>query len=399
MEHLWDCAIGGRATSPEAVLGILSDDELEVFTKDVKRHVDASHAWLLRAVEELDRRKVPERRHVLTTRQWLKRFCRMTGAAATAVVASARSLAHMPDVAQRAESGGIPHENVRQIVAAQRRHPEAFPLHEPVFADIATYLDARDLRRAIGHWQQQVDQAASVGECDVRRARRRMTLAQTVDGMWHQEGWYDPESGHVIATALRAFSDAGHLDREDRRTHGQRMVDGLVDICRFALDHGGDGGGVGASSGGTKPHLTVTVDLHQLLADDAPPTRGESRLAEIDGTPVTAETIRRLACDAGVAGIVVGPDREPLDVGRTRRTVTPAIRRALDLRDGGCRWDGCDRPASWCDAHHLEHWALGGATSLANMVLLCRRHHTAIHEGTVHDRIGRIADPPTRPPP
>ena len=131
----------------------------------------------------------------------------MTGAAASGVVASARSLAHMPDVAKRAEAGEIPSENVRQIVAARRYLPAEFPLHEPVFADIATYLDARDLRRAIEHWRQQVDHATVVGECADRRARRRMTLQQTVDGMWHHEGWYDPESGHVIAAALRAVTD------------------------------------------------------------------------------------------------------------------------------------------------------------------------------------------------
>ena len=388
--HLGNCAIGGTAASPEAVLAQLSDEELEAFTKDVKRHVDAGHAWLLRAVEELDRRQVPERHHVLTTRQWLKRFCRMTGAAATAVVAGARSLAHMPDVADRAEAGEIPHENLRQVVAARTRHPEAFALHEPVFADIATYLDARDLRRAIGHWQQQVDHALVVGECDDRRARRRMTLQQTVDGMWHHEGWYDPESGHVIAAALRAVSDPGLIDPDDRRTHGQRMVDGLVDVCRFSLDHGRSV----PSSGGTKPHVTVTVGLDQLTACGDVVTGPNAPLPEIDGTSVPVETIRRLACDAGVVRIVVGPEGEPLDVGRSQRTVTPAIRRALDLRDRGCRWDGCDRPASWCDAHHVRHWARGGATSLDNMVLLCRRHHTAIHDG-----IDRIADPPMRPPP
>jgi hypothetical protein len=70
-----------------------------------------------------------------------------------------------------------------------------------------------------------------------------------------------------------------------------------------------------------------------------------------------------------------------LDVGRRTRTVPPAIRTALVVRDRGCAFPGCDRPPSWTDAHHLEHWADGGPTALDNLVLLCRRHHRAVHEG------------------
>jgi hypothetical protein len=99
------------------------------------------------------------------------------------------------------------------------------------------------------------------------------------------------------------------------------------------------------------------------------------------GQPVTAETARRVACDAGVIPVVLGADSEPLDIGRHSRVVPAGLRRALHLRDGGCRFAGCDRPAGWCDAHHIRHWADGGETSLANLVLLCAHHHTLIHEG------------------
>ena len=73
-----------------------------------------------------------------------------------------------------------------------------------------------------------------------------------------------------------------------------------------------------------------------------------------------------------------GPDGSVLDVGRKTRTVPPAIRRALDHRDGGCRFPGCG--LRFCDAHHVKHWADGGETRLGNLVLLCRRHHRAVHE-------------------
>ena len=93
---------------------------------------------------------------------------------------------------------------------------------------------------------------------------------------------------------------------------------------------------------------------------------------------VPAGTSRRIACDAGRVVMTHGPDGSVLDVGRKTRTVPPAIRRALDHRDGGCRFPGCG--LRFCDAHHIKHWADGGETRLDNLVLLCRRHHRAVHE-------------------
>jgi len=93
---------------------------------------------------------------------------------------------------------------------------------------------------------------------------------------------------------------------------------------------------------------------------------------------VPAGTSRRIACDASLVVMTHGPDGSVLDVGRKTRTVPPAIRRALDHRDGGCRFPGCG--LRFCDAHHVKHWADGGETRLDNLVLLCRRHHRAVHE-------------------
>jgi hypothetical protein len=96
--------------------------------------------------------------------------------------------------------------------------------------------------------------------------------------------------------------------------------------------------------------------------------------------PIDAATVRRLACDASVTRVVLGPRSEPLDVGRRTAVVPPAIRRAVVVRDRRCRFPGCDRPPPWCDAHHVTHWGDGGATSVDNLVLLCRRHHRLTHE-------------------
>jgi hypothetical protein len=89
---------------------------------------------------------------------------------------------------------------------------------------------------------------------------------------------------------------------------------------------------------------------------------------------------RRLACDATIIPMVLGAHSEPLDVGRAKRLVTPAQRRALIVRDGGCRWPGCDRGPEWTDAHHIIAWIFDGVTAVWNLVLLCRHHHVNVHE-------------------
>jgi len=88
---------------------------------------------------------------------------------------------------------------------------------------------------------------------------------------------------------------------------------------------------------------------------------------------------RQLACDASIMRVVMAGGSEPLDVGRRTAIVSPAMRRAVIARDRHCRFPGCDRPSTWCDAHHVVHWADGGPTSVANLLLLCRRHHRMVH--------------------
>ena len=131
----------------------------------------------------------------------------------------------------------------------------------------------------------------------------------------------------------------------------------------------------GRPSAGAHPEVTVLVDVEALAAEG--PAAGR---CELDGgAALAAETARRLCCDAG---IVVSTHRsgKVLDVGRRRRTISPALGRALRARDGCCQFPGCTNHR-FVDAHHIEHWAHGGETALDNLVLLCRHHHRLVHEG------------------
>jgi hypothetical protein len=184
------------------------------------------------------------------------------------------------------------------------------------------------------------------------------------------DGELDPETGETLLTALGAVQGAETRSRgsDDDRTPAQRRADALGEICRQWLD-GADRPVVG----GERPHLTVTVAAQALGRDSR-------EAGELDhGGPVPRQIARRVACDASVMRVVMAGVSEPLDVGRRTALISPSLRRAVIVRDGHCRFPGCDRPHTWCDAHHVEHWADGGPTSLPNLLLLCRRHHRMVH--------------------
>ena len=191
------------------------------------------------------------------------------------------------------------------------------------------------------------------------------------------------------------------LKGQDPRSAATRRADALLELI---------GRAVAAPEGVTRTprtQLVVTMTLEALLEQ----VRGTA-VAD-NGEVLSAATVRRLACEAGITPAVLGAPSEPLDLGHWERYFTRAQRRALALRDKGCTWPGCSIPYQWCEAHHAEHWANGGLTDLSNGTLICGRHHTLAHQlglfpsitptGVrwlrVPDRPGEpLGDPPGEPP-
>ena len=274
----------------------------------------------------------------------------------------------MPAVAEEAVTGAIVTSGVKLLARARDRHPDEFVHHEPVFADVGTYLNARDLRTAVDHWDQQVGFEAALDEVQDDADTRELFFNQSYRGKWDLQGRFGVGDGHVINTALRGYIQASYMDGDDKRPMPQRLAEAQIGICQFWLDHNN----TVETSGGEKPHITVVVPYDILTGD-------KKQLPELDGYTIDPETLKRWSCDAGIVRIITNGDSQPIDVGRRTRTIPPALRRALDLRDKGCVWKGCDAPASWCDAHHIIHWANGGETNLENCQLLCRKHHTRTH--------------------
>jgi hypothetical protein len=269
-----------------------------------------------------------------------------------------------------------------------------------VLLDAARRLDPPALRKVVGHLCEVADPDAADQQTQRQHDRRWLWLSPTFEGMVAIDGLLDPEAGETLLTALEPLARPTTAD--DERSAAQRRADALTELARRQLE-----GGRLPQSGGVRPQVAVTIELASLL--------GQAGLPGGEGAwmgPLPAETARRLACDATLTRVLVtrhrdpagqgddgdlparlraamtllppalgGAPTQPLEVGRATRVIAHAQHTALTVRDGGCRFPGCDRPLAWCDAHHLRHWVHGGPTDLGNLVLLCRGHHHAVHEG------------------
>ena len=370
-------------TQPDAILETirrLPNEALKDTVLVAKRLIDRTTAELACLVAELDDRGLTEIDDGLSTTSWLRHRSRMTPTEASGTLKTARALADMPTIVTAALNGEIPAKSLQLLSQARDRHVDAFATHEPVFGDIATWLSVGDLRRAISTWDQQVDYDQALEDVQDAEERAELFFTQAYLGRWDMYGSFGVADGHVINTALRGYIQASYLDGTDRRPMSQRLAEAEVGIHQFWLDHNT----TVETSGGEKPHITVVVDYKTLVGD-------RNQIPELDGYAIDPETLRRWSCDAGVVRIITDAESQPIDVGRRTRTIPPSLRRALELRDGGCSWEGCDAPVSWCDAHHIVHWADGGETNLDNTCLLCRKHHTRTHR--TEERILPAAEP------
>lgn len=352
-------------------LAAVGDEELVVDLDELERASRAIEAERSRRLAELERRGSFARDGFLSLTAWLVARHRVPGASAARRVRLARVLERMPLVAASLASGEIDPAAAGLLASAHEACPEAFGELEGVLVGAARALGLADLRRVVEHFRQTADMGLAERAEDRRHERRGLYVSPTLDGMVRVDGDLDAETGQVLISSLRAVMDADARARSepDRRTPAQRRADALGEICRAWLDRSDR-----PTVAGERPHVVVTVHLDAL--------RGLPGAAELqDAGPITPEAARRLACDARVMRVITGPDSQPLEVGRSTRVVPPALRRALGVRDPGCRFPGCGRPPGWCDAHHVVHWADGGETGLGNLVLLCRPHHRLIHRG------------------
>jgi Domain of unknown function (DUF222)/HNH endonuclease len=238
---------------------------------------------------------------------------------------------------------------------------------EPVLLEAAEHMHPGHVWLVGQQVRHTIDPDGALAAANAAYARRRLSLITNIDGAIELAGLLDAEGGALLRTAIDALTRP--LPGDDRVT-SQRRADALVELARRQLDDGSL-----PASGGQRPHVTVTIPVAALSGGgDGPP-------AELEWAgPIVDEAALRLSCDGVRTTVTVDEEGMPVGVGRATRTIPPSLRRALVVRDRGCRFPGCDRPPPWTDAHHIAHWGRGGKTELPNLVLLCRPHHRLVHE-------------------
>lgn len=304
---------------------------------------------------------------------WLREHANMTShAAATAVCAGERAPRLRLSAASLIDGRiGFAHfgwmANTAQAIDQSGSATAVFD--ERWLLGKAETLNVQRFRTVCDHVRHAADRAAFLEERVAGREQRTLTLRAFEGGCVEVAALLDPEGGALVRTALDPL--ARPLGRDDLRSREQRYADALVELCSHRLDNGQI-----PQTASQRSHLQVTTTLETLRNLRGAPA-GDMEYAGL----VAARTVQRLGCDATISRVLVDARSQIIDVGRSERVVPGATRRALNVRDRGCRWPGCDRPPAWTAAHHVVHWGHAGATDLPNLVLLCRHHHWSVHEG------------------
>jgi len=225
--------------------------------------------------------------------------------------------------------------------------------------------------------------------------QRRQTFLRhwiDADGMTNLFGKFDPERGSVVAALLDAGVEAMFHSGDGEvpidcdssiEPNDHRRALALVAMLQGRPD-GLTGIALGGSSCDRPARAEIVVHIdYELLAGAVGETGlGDARTCRtLNGSELTVETIRRLACEAEIIPLVLDGKSVPLDVGKSKRLATAHQRRALAAVHETCAIDGCSVKLSHCEPHHIDYWVKGGATDLNNLVPLCSRHHHAAHEG------------------
>jgi Domain of unknown function (DUF222)/HNH endonuclease len=302
----------------------------------------------------------------LSLTRWVAVHADLSDGEARSLVGLAETAVSHPRTAEALESGSLSHSRARMLSRVAQSHPKLYERDEPMLLDFAGNLELKDLRRSIRYWANCADDSQAERAADRRRDLSHLHASVTYSGMVRLDGLLDPETGEAVLTALDAACPPPLAT--DSRSVANRRAEALGQVCEQWLRNG-------TIDGGLRAAVSLSVDLDTLEGRPG-------RRSDLDHTgPVTPETAKRILCDADVTRVITRGASEVLDLGRSTRVPSPALRKAMVARDQGCRFRGCDRPAVWCDVHHIVHWLNGGETSLENCLLLCRYHHTFVHRG------------------
>ena len=404
-----------------------ADDELDALQDlgdeiaTLAAHIHAAEYRFLTLIAEFDRLRGWEPGGHRSCAHWLAFRIGIDLGAARERLRAARALVELPQISASMEQGELSFAKVRALTRV------ATPESEGELLELAHCSTAAQLERTVRAWRR----LNRRDEQEVERMRHRsrcFSVFPDEDGMYLVRGRLDPEVGAMLMRAVEAAGDAlfrtdtsEDIEPKQRRADAVGLLAERALAVGFGLGKGAEGRraedavteGNGAVAHKRAASETSTDDesdgaplsgsraerYQVVLHVEAPTLESESepgRSELEDGTRLSAETSRRLSCDASVVRLTEAPDGSVLDVGRKTRTIPPALRRALESRDRGCRFPGCG--LRFTDAHHIKHWADGGETNLENVLLICRFHHRLVHEEgyTVHFPRDRRPNSPDR---
>ena len=339
---------------------------------ELSAHLEAATARLLGLIRVFDARG-GWNNGFRSCAHWLSWRVGLDLGAAREKVRVARALGTLPLLSEALARGEVSYAKVRAVTRV------ATPETEERLLGVARGGTASHVERIVRGWRR-VDRYAEAKADKCRHRARGLVIHHDEDGTVVLRGRLSPQVGALLLKALDAARET--LYQRQRGERAQRLPDPVADpptpaqqradalglLAETALHHELDPG-----APGERYQVVVHIDAPVLADSDAP---GQSVLET--GTHVSAETCRRLACDASRVVMRHEADGRVVEIGARTRTIPPALRRALHHRDQTCRFPGCG--LSFGQGHHLRHWAQGGPTTLSNLALLCRRHHRAVHE-------------------
>ena len=382
-----------RATNHAAL------DRLEAQITELWGHLNAATYRFLLLVAEFDRSEAYARHGLVSTARWLNWQCGIGKVAAREKVRVARALESLPGISAAFASGEFSYSKVRAMTRV------ATPANEAVLVGIGRHGTATHVENLVKkyRWTQRRD-AGALAHAQQLNRQVHSFYDETDTFVLHAR--LPTEVGALVRKALQIAGDLvrEHSEEEARariqastversqaeieagtwaindqeRSHAARRADALKLIVETFLATTSDQ--IEATSSADRCQVVVHVD-QAVLTEPVVASADEPHRCELDDGPALAlDTVRRLACDGTIVGILEGDDGEPLDVGRKTRSLPLPLKRALRSRDGGCRFPGCDR-TRFTEGHHVKHWADGGETKLSNLVSLCSFHHQLVHEG------------------
>jgi hypothetical protein len=343
---------------------------------ELAAHIHAATYKFLVLIREFDERSGWSCGATKSCAHWLNYRCGIGLGAAREKVRVAHAMKDLPLICEAFRKGEVSYSKVRAMTRV------ATPKNEDRLMNIAAHGTASHVEQAVRYYRRHQRSEALLHE-NRRHALRELNWYHDDDGTWVFRGRFTPEQGALLEQALSAVMHQAWEERKDVPAEtpedhieyrpepiAAQRADAMERLAEVYLaDTGQD------RSGGERYMVNIHTEAETLREDGA----GAESEVENCGC-VSAETSRRMACDASVVHWREDEEGEPLSIGRKSRTIPRAIKRALKRRDAGCRFPGCTC-SRFVDAHHIHHWADGGETRLNNLVLLCRHHHRMVHEG------------------